>query len=364
MEEPDIQKPQKQKGPVARKRRSRWGWVVGHACAIMGVCLLVGGCVMFSMPGKSFRGTLPPATPEIKTLAADLEKHVRVLAEQIGDRNMSQFDKLEEAAKYVEGQLAATGIQPQSLPYELNGLRPRNIELELPGGGPHAGEIVVVGAHYDSVRSPGGCPAANDNGSGVAALLELARAFKSRPHDRTLRFVAFVNEEPPWFQTERMGSLVYAKHCRESGDNIAGALVMDTIGCYNDDAGSQRYPLGILKAFYPTRGDFIALIGNIGSRSLVRGCVGSFRANAQFPCEGIAAPESIPGIGFSDHWSFWRAGYPALMITDTAMFRYLHYHSAQDTPEKIDYDRVARVVAGLVPVVDNFANPKKAETAE
>ncbi len=212
----------------------------------------------------------------------------------------------------------------------------------MPGGGPHAGEIVVVGAHYDSVRSPGGCPAANDNGSGVAALLELARAFKSRPHDRTLRFVAFVNEEPPWFQTERMGSLVYAKHCRESGDNIAGALVMDTIGCYNDDAGSQRYPLGILKAFYPTRGDFIALIGNIGSRSLVRGCVGSFARTHSSRAKGSPRP-SIPGSAFRT--TGLRARVPGVDDHRHAM-SLPAIHSAQDSPEK-RYDRVARS-GGLV----------------
>lgn len=359
LDEPDCKAIAQTKLP-----RVRWIWVIGHSIAVMAVILLVGGCVMFSMPGKSFRGPLPPSTPENNTLAAKLEKHVRVLAEQIGDRNMQKFDKLEDAAKYIEAQLAATGIQPRSLPYDLNGLRPRNIELELPGSGPNAKEIVVIGAHYDSVWTPAGCPAANDNGSAVAALIELAQAFKSRPHDRTIRFVSFANEEPPWFQTDRMGSLVYAKHCRELGDKIAGALVLDTIGCYSDEKGSQQYPLGILKAFYPARGNFIAFIGNVGSRALVRGCVGSFREHVQFPCEGMAAPEAIPGVGFSDHWSFWQAGYPALMVTDTAMYRYPHYHSAQDTPDQIDYDRMARVVAGLVPVIEDLAKSKQTGTAE
>lgn len=346
---------------IAMKQRVRWGWVAGHVLAVLVIILLIGGCIVFPMPGKSFRGKLPPTGPEHNALAAKIKEHIDVLAGQIGERHTRKMEELEAAAKYIEGQLAATGLKPTSLPYQLDDLTVRNIELELPGNGSNAEEIIVIGAHYDSAW---GTPAANDNASGIAAVIELARAFKARPHERTIRFVAFVNEEPPWFKTDAMGSMVYAKNCRERGDRIVGMLSLETIGYYSEKAGSQQYPLGALSKVYPSRGDFIGFIGNVGSRELVRDCVGSFREHVQFPCEGIAAPEALEGIGLSDHWSFWRAGYPALMVTDTAMFRYPHYHSPQDTPEKIDYDRMARVVAGLVPVIEDLAKLKQAGTAE
>ncbi|MCI0362486.1 MAG: M28 family peptidase, partial [Phycisphaerales bacterium] len=196
---------------------------------------------------------------------------------------------------------------------------------------------------------------ANDNGSGVAATLALARAFAESKPDRTLRFVLFANEEPPYFQTENMGSLVYAKRCRERGENTVAMLSLETIGYYSDAPGSQTYPIKPIGWVYPTTGNFIGFVGNYNSRKLVRQAIKSFRAHAQFPSEGGALPGWIPGVGWSDHWAFWQAGYPAIMLTDTAPFRYPHYHSIHDTPDKLDYDRMARVVDGLRPVVADLA---------
>jgi Zn-dependent M28 family amino/carboxypeptidase len=215
-------------------------------------------------------------------------------------------------------------------------------------------EIVVFGAHYDAVM---GCPAANDNGSGVAATLAVARALTSagvpRPA-RSIRFVFFVNEEPPFFWTEEMGSDVYARACKERGDNIVAMLTPETIGCYSDEPGSQRYPIPI-KRFYPDKGDFIAFIGMYEARALIRLCVEIFRKNAAFPSVGAGLPGIVPHVGASDHWSFWRQGYPALMVTDTAPYRYTHYHRATDTPDKLDYEKMARVVEGLQRVVEELA---------
>jgi Zn-dependent M28 family amino/carboxypeptidase len=214
-------------------------------------------------------------------------------------------------------------------------------------------EIVVVGAHYDSVLD---CPAANDNGTGVAALLSLARRFSGRTADRTLRFVAFVNEEPPYFQTEEMGSWVYAKQCRKQNEAVTAMLSLETIGYYSDQPDTQQYPapFGLL---YPSTGNFVAFVGNIGSGDLVRQAVGSFRQHEPFPSEGGALPEFTPGIGFSDHWSFWQEGYPALMVTDTAPFRYPYYHTPEDTADKVDFERTARVVRGLEKVIVDLASP-------
>jgi Zn-dependent M28 family amino/carboxypeptidase len=226
----------------------------------------------------------------------------------------------------------------------------RNIVAEKRGGG-RAEEILLVGAHYDSVL---GSPGANDNGSGVAALLELARLLADLPLTRGVRFVAFVNEEPPFSYTAEMGSVVHAKAARARGERIRAMLSLETIGYYSDAPGSQQYPFP-LGFFYPERANFIGFVGNLKSRKLVSEALHAFRRHTAFPSEGAAVPGWITGVGWSDHWSFWQAGYPAIMVTDTAFFRYAHYHTAGDTPDKADYGRSARVVAGLAGTIADLA---------
>ena len=312
------------------------------------------GCQMMSMPGKSFAGPLPMLTPAQTALRDQLRAHVQALASDIGERNIRNYEQLKASADYIERALRGFGYQQvDSQTFAVSGRDVRNLSVEIRGKNT-PDEIVIVGAHYDAV---GGCPAANDNGSGVAATLELARrAVNSKP-GRTLRFVFFVNEEPPHFQTEQMGSLVYARACRARNENIVAMFSLETIGYFDDTPGSQKYPAP-LGAFYPDRGNFIAFVGNFGNRAFVRESVKSFRAHAQFPSEGGAMPESLPGIGWSDHWSFAQVGYPALMITDTAPFRYPHYHTPQDTIDKIDFDRMTRVVSGFQSVLDDVTNRK------
>jgi len=181
-------------------------------------------------------------------------------------------------------------------------------------------------------------------------MLALARGFARSKTDRTLRFVAFVNEEKPYAQTEQMGSRVYARHCQEKGEHVVAMLSLEMLGCYDDASGSQKYPPPF-ELLYPSKGDFIAFLGNTASRNLVRQVVGTFRWHEPFPSEGAAMPGLIRAAGFSDHWSFWQEGYPAVMVTDTAMFRYRHYHEPEDTIDKIDFDRMARVARGLEKVI-------------
>jgi Zn-dependent M28 family amino/carboxypeptidase len=309
---------------------------------------------MISMSGKSFDGPLPPLTASEAELRDALRSHVRVLSVDIGERNVDHYEQLNAAGDYIERTVASYGYTVATQTFAAAGKQVRNIEVEVPGAGDRAKEIVIVGAHYDSVEA---CPAANDNGTGVAAALELARRFANSQTRCTIRFVFFVNEEPPFFQTESMGSLVYARRCRQRNDDVVAMLSLETIGYFSDDPGSQKYPapFGML---YPSRGNFIAFVGNYSSRRLVRNVVASFRAHAKFPSEGGALPESISGIGWSDHWSFSQVGYPALMVTDTAPFRYPHYHTPQDTIDKINFDRITRVVMGVGSVIDELVNPK------
>jgi Zn-dependent M28 family amino/carboxypeptidase len=299
------------------------------------------GC---AMPGESFTGILPPLTAGQTRLADELKRYVTVLAKEIGERNLDHPEALAKAADYIEQELQKTGLKVERQTYQVKGQASSNLSAEIKG---KTDEIVLIGAHYDSVR---GAPGANDNGSGIAALLALARRMAKDHPQRTLRLVAFVNEEPPYFQTADMGSVVNAKAAKERGDKITAMLSIETIGCYLDAPDSQHYPPPF-NLVYPSTGNFIAFVGNTESAELVKRIVGKFRHDVRFPSEGAAVLGSIEGVGWSDHWSFWQQGYAALMVTDTAPFRYKWYHTAGDTPEKIDYERTARVVEGLEIVI-------------
>ena len=312
-----------------------------------------GGCYMTAMPGRSHVGPLPELTVEDTEVRDRLRGHVETLAGAIGERNAHAFGyaRLQEAAAYIREQFERCGYTVEEQAFSVLKNDVVNIEAALAGTS-LADEILIVGAHYDSVI---GCPGANDNASGIAGMLEVARLLADSAPARTVRFVAFVNEEPPFFQTDDMGSLVYARRCRQRGENVVGMISLETIGYYSDREGSQQYPAPF-NLYYPSVGDFIGFVGNLKSRSFVRKAIALFRDQAAFPSEGVAAPSYLPGIGWSDHWSFWQQGYPALMVTDTAPFRYPHYHTAEDAPDKIDYDRTARVVVGLTRVVSGLAS--------
>ena len=305
------------------------------------------------MPGRNFRKPVPALTSEQITLRTELESDVQTLAGKIGERNFQHYDELSAAAEFIEHAFSAAGLQPRRDRYELRGQSFDNIEAEIRGA--HS-EIVLIGAHYDSVL---GAPGANDNGSGVAALLALARRFAGKPCERTLRFVAFVNEEPPFFQTSQMGSFVYASRCKARADHIGAMISLETIGYFSDEPHSQIYPLPGLGAFYPTTGNFIGFVGNLRSRALLRRAIASFREHAKIPSQGAALPTFVPGAAWSDQWSFWQHGYPGIMITDTAPFRYPHYHRATDTPDKLDYDRFALVVSGVEQMIASLVTDPK-----
>ena len=281
---------------------------------------------MFRMPGKSHAGPLPPLGGEARALSLRLRLHVAALA--ASERNTD----LETPARYIEHALNDFSTQQ----FRSGGRLVRNIET---GSGD-----VVVGAHYDTVP---GSPGADDNASGVAVLLELARLVPSG-----VRFVAFANEEAPYFLGPEMGSFVYA---RERAAKVRAMFSLEMLGYYSDAPGSQNYPAP-LGMFYPDRGDFVAFVGDLGARALLRKALGIFREKASFPSEGLAAPSFIPGVAWSDHWSFRKHGCPAIMITDTAFYRYPHYHRASDTPDKLDYERMARVTLGLAEMLNGFTH--------
>jgi len=300
------------------------------------------------MPGRNIQRAATLNEAEV-ALRAELVADVQALAGDIGERNMNHYPQLLAAADFIEDSLGRAGLTARRDTYELRGRACHNLEVEIPGTRP---ETFVIGAHYDSVF---GSPGANDNASGVAALLALARRFARKPTEKTLRFVAFVNEEPPYFQTEEMGSFVYAKRCKERGDRIVAMISLETIAYFSDAPRSQKYPSPGLGMFYPKKGNFIGFASDTRSRSLLRSSISAFRKTGKLPCEGASLPAIVPGIGWSDQWSFWQCGYPAIMVTDTAPFRYPHYHEPTDTPDKLDYDRFALVVSGMESVIKDLA---------
>ncbi|MGQ0543971.1 MAG: M28 family peptidase [Betaproteobacteria bacterium] len=284
--------------------------------------------MLISMPGRSYTGPLPPLTDEERALARRLRGHVEQLAKR--ERNTD----LETPARYIEQALGEKSVAQH---FTSGGRKVRNIEV---GSGD-----IVVGAHYDTVP---GSPGANDNASGVAVLIELAGMLRNAK----IRFVAFANEEVPYFLGPEMGSYVYA---RERGQGVRAMFSLEMLGYYRDQPGSQAYPFP-LAFFYPDRADFIAFVGDLGAMGLVRKSIGAFRQHAKFPSEGLAAPSIVPGVSWSDHWSFRKHGHPAVMVTDTAFYRYPHYHLPSDTPEKLDYERMARVTMGLAGMLREFTS--------
>src|SRR5688572_6932109 len=291
---------------------------------------------MVAMPDRSYAGPLAPLSGEGRALSLRLRLHVSALA--AAERNAD----LERPARYIEQALAAQGLKFSRHEFTSGGRQVHNIEA---GSGP-----IVVGAHYDTVP---GSPGADDNASAVAVLLELAALFKNDPVP--VRFVAFANEEVLHSRGETMGSYAWAKRARERNEPVRAMFSLEMLGYYRDAPGSQRYPFP-LGFFYPDRADFIAFVGDLGARGLVRESISAFRKQTPFPSQGVAAPGFVPGVTWSDHWSFRRHGYDAIMITDTAFNRNPNYHRASDTPDTLDYERMARLTLGLAAMLKDLAH--------
>jgi hypothetical protein len=294
-------------------------------------------------PGSSYRGAFAPLSAEEVGLRDELRTHVEAIAGVIGERNVQRrYQQYADAAAYITRVLTALGYRVSVKEFPCQGLEVWNLEACLPGTDPNAPQW-ILGAHYDTVEHS---PGANDNTSAVAANLELARLLRDSSPREGIRFVFFANEEAPYFMTDECGSLRYARELVAQRVRVAGMLCLETIGCYLDAPGTQRFPLPL--SGYPTTGDFITFVGDSASIPLLDRTLAAFRATTNFPSEGLAAPlELVRDIGRSDNLAFWLNGMPALMVTDTANFRYAHYHQPTDTPDRLQYNHLARVVSGL-----------------
>lgn len=326
--------------------------------------LIAIGIVLIVFTTFSNRGWRPASLYEYSVddetmiLAENLKEHVYKLSHVIGDRSVFQYESLNKARDYIFESLKGFGYKPKLQSYNISEKEVSNIIAVKPGTS-NPDEIIIIGAHYDTCFNPG----ADDNASGVAGLLELAGMLYDLPTCRTIKFIAFTCEEPPFFRTEDMGSRVYARKARQEGENIKAVLIMEMIGYYLQEPGSQQYP-PFLGPFYPNRGNFIAVAGNFQSGRLVRDIVRNFKKTNNFPIESVIMFGFFGGIDFSDHWSFWKEGYPAAMITDTAFYRNPNYHKASDTYDTLDYNSMAEVIKGLKGVLLAFSDTTKGKTCQ
>lgn len=279
---------------------------------------------------------------KLSPLANELKNHVVTLSHNIGSRDIiNNYENINKSAEYITKELSGYGYDVQFQNYPVYNRQVKNIFVIKKSPRPDA-KTLIVGAHYDTFSNPG----ADDNTSAVAGVLALAKKFSKVKTNINIHFVLFANEEPPFFQTEAMGSMVYAKSLKQKNIAVKGAMVLEMIGCYSNKWFSQTYPV-LIGPFFPNKGNFIAFVSNFESINFLRQIQGYFFKNSVFPSRSLAAPSIVNGVDFSDHWSFWQQGYPAIMVTDTAFLRNKNYHKQTDTYEKLDYTAMAEIINGL-----------------
>lgn len=327
---------------VSRKRRTFWRAVV-LLLPLMLAGMAVYGWYRLTQPFVA--ATAVPLSGLAGAEAGRLEKHVKKLATDFPDRTFDNLTRLEGAASYIESELSALGLKVENQRFNANGRPYRNLVVKL---GPDTPQVLVIGAHYDVA---GEQPGADDNASGVAGLLELARLLKNQTLTQRLELVAFTNEEPPFFRTPHMGSAIHAASLKRAGKTAALMLSLECIGYFSDEAGSQSHPLRLLDSMYPTTGNFIALVGYYEDGTVARKVKAAMKSASDLPVHSINAPGFVVGVDFSDHLNYWNEGFVGMMVTDTAFYRNKAYHTPEDTPDRLDYRRMAKVVDGVRAVV-------------
>lgn len=287
------------------------------------------------VPGHS----APAAAPQ------RLLHDVRHLSTRFDGRSVDHPGALEGAAEYVQTRLGQLGLAVESQRFDAGGRSYRNLIVRL---GPETADVIVIGAHYDVF---GNNPGADDNASGVAGLIELARLLNGRVLARRVELVAYTNEEPPYFRTPFMGSAIHAAGLRSAGKHVPLMLSLECIGYFSDAPGSQAHPSRLLEAIYPTTGNFIALVGFYQDGAMARSVKAAMKGASDLPVHSINAPGFIAGVDFSDHLNYAREGFVGMMVTDTAFYRNKAYHTREDTWDRLDYLRMAKVVDAVAAAV-------------
>ncbi|MBI5543280.1 MAG: M28 family peptidase [Deltaproteobacteria bacterium] len=280
-----------------------------------------------------------------------LEAHVRMLSETLVPRDHRHVENLDRAARYIAQALRESGAGVEEQPFEVEGRVYRNVIARF---GPVSGALVVVGAHYDAYEE---LPGADDNASGVAGLLELARLLGAHPPEGEVELVAYTLEEPPYFRSENMGSARHASSLKSRNVDVRAMLALEMIGYFSEEAGSQHLPIKLVEPVYPDRGNFVAVVGRLADGQLTRTVEAAMQGATPLAVCSLNAPRDVRGVDLSDHHAYWDAGFPALMVTDTAFFRNEAYHTAGDTADRLDYARMAQVVRGVWAAVRSLTAP-------
>ena len=310
--------------------------------AVVLIGAVVGGIAIVIQPVKVIASQPPQVDPK------RLEAHVKHLTVDLYPRSYDQLHNTDLAAQYIFNELEAAGgsvtVQDVSAPEAPY----KNIVARF---GPPSGPVVVIGAHYDT---HGDTPGADDNASGIAGLLELARLLGRTTQARPIELVAYALEEPPYFRTEHMGSAWHARSLRAANQEVAFMLSLEMIGFFSDEPGSQNYPVPAMSLLYSDRGDFIALVGKLSDFGPMRRIKALMTGATNLPVYSLNAPPRLQGVDYSDHLNYWHEGFPAFMVTDTAFFRNKNYHLASDTYETLDYGRMAKVVQAVYAVAQQY----------
>jgi hypothetical protein len=296
------------------------------------------GCLITQPTFRSNRQSEKSVEPE------RLREHVVMMSETFHPRDWRNVGNLDKCAAYIAEHFAQVGGEVEEQVFEVQGSEYRNVIGRFGAG---KGKRLVVGAHYDS---HGITPGADDNASGVAVLLELARLLGDNPPTREIELVAYTLEEPPFFRTPFMGSAVHAQRLADEGAEVAGVIVLDMVGYFSDEAGSQSYPTPLMHLFYPGRGDFVAVVSRWDQGSWIRSVKGAMVGTTDLPVHSLRAPEWVSGVDFSDHLNYWPHGINAAMISNTGFYRNHAYHTASDTADRLDYERMAMVTVALFEV--------------
>jgi len=331
--------------PNSRKNdRKRIKSVIIGLCLALG--LIIGLCFWMTQP----LFFLPKIENAIEIDSAKLQQRTEKITNEFYPRSHLNLTNLNKTAGFIKSEFEKSGAKVSEQIYQVDGNSYRNIIAIF---GPDAKERIVIGAHYDTCGDTFG---ADDNASGVAGLIELAHLLAKKKLSLTVELVAFTLEEPPYFATTAMGSYVHAKSLKEQDKKIRLMISLEMIGYFSDEPNSQEYPVSVLSLLYPNRGDFISIVGNLTNVLTVRNIKSAMQTANDLPVYSSNVPSFIPGVDFSDHRNYWIFGYDAIMITDTAFYRNKNYHTTGDTAEKLDYLRMAKVVAGVFRVIEKLAD--------
>jgi hypothetical protein len=328
------------------RRRNVFLWILWRfsRLAVLLLAVFMAACVMVAQP--SFRSN----SPSTKLADADrLRKHVVALSESFHPRDSENPANLDRSAEYIAAEFTQAGADVEFQEVPVQGRMYRNVIGRIGRG---KARKLIIGAHYDAFD---GTPGADDNASGVAGLLELARMLGADPPDAEIELVGYTLEEPPFFGGEEMGSTVHAASAAKEKSRIVGVIVLEMIGYFSDVPGSQSYPLPILKGYYPDRGNFITVVSRWDQGDWISDLKAAMKGTTALPVYSFRGPASLPGVDFSDHRNYWPHGIPAAMVTNTAFFRNTAYHGPEDIADRLDYKRMAMVVVGVFEAVRKLA---------